>query len=83
MRIGLSLCLNLMFVQGRKSTEFGAKNRVSRLPVGSLLSTGLAGMRLNESTDLTSQVEGYRNRFGCLPKTVLADQLVLATTGVF
>ncbi|PIE69834.1 MAG: hypothetical protein CSA21_00210 [Deltaproteobacteria bacterium] len=29
----------------------------------------------NESTDLKSQVERYRNRFGYLPETVLADQL--------
>ncbi len=29
----------------------------------------------NEGTDLKSQVERYRNRFGYLPETVLADQL--------
>ncbi len=55
-----------------KSTEFRAKIRVNmRLLMGSPLLIGY----FNESTDLKSQVERYKDRFGYLPEMVLADQL--------
>ncbi len=83
-RIGLSLCLNLMFVQGRKSTEFGAKNRVSRLPAGSLLSTGLAGMRLMRVRILRARWKGTGTALAvCRRLYSQTSFMVLVTTDTF
>ena len=63
-------------VRGKASapTEFGAKVSVS-LVNGIARVDHLSWDNFNESTDLRPQVEGYRNRYGCYPKSVHADKI--------
>ena len=58
---------------GRK-TEFGAKLSVS-LCWGHVYLDKLSWSSYNESEDLISQVESYRDRFGCYPSSVHADKI--------
>lgn len=57
-----------------KKTEFGSKIGVS-MKDGFAIVDNLSWDAYNESTDLTEQVENYRKRNGCYPKTVIADNI--------
>ena len=57
-----------------KKTEFGSKIGVS-MKDGFAIVDNLSWDAYNESTDLTEQVESYRKRNGCYPKTVIADNI--------
>lgn len=57
-----------------KHTEFGAKLSVS-LVRGFAFLDHLGWDAFNESTDLKSQVERYRERFGFYPEEVIADKI--------
>ena len=57
-----------------KQTEFGAKISVS-LVNGYAFIDRLSWDAFNESTDLSMQVERYRDRFGYYPETVIADNI--------
>ena len=57
-----------------KKTEFGAKLSVS-LCLGHVYLDKLSWSSYNESGDLISQVESYRDRFGCYPSSVHADKI--------
>lgn len=63
-------------VRGKASaaTEFGAKLSVS-LVNGIARVDHLSWDHFNESTDLVSQVESYRKRYGCYPASVHADKV--------
>lgn len=63
-------------VRGKAGTpvEFGAKMALSCVSGYALLER-LDWNAFNESTDLVEQVERYRQRFGCYPVSVHADQL--------
>ncbi len=61
--------------EAEKSTEFGAKISVSMTADGFACIDRISWNAFNESTDIKSQMERYRNCFGYLPETVLADQL--------
>lgn len=54
--------------------EFGAKVAVS-LVGGYVFQEKLAWDNFNEGTTLQASVEAYRERFGCYPEAVLADQI--------
>ena len=56
------------------STEFGAKISVS-LVSGIARVDRLSWDNFNESTDLKTQVESYRKRFGFYPESVHADKI--------
>lgn len=56
------------------NVEFGAKIQVS-LMNGYAFLDDLSWEAFNEGTRLMSVVELFRNRFGCYPKEVLADQI--------
>ena len=55
-------------------TEFGAKIHVS-LVEGYAFLDELSWDAFNEGSHLMSYIERYRNRFGCYPAQVLADQI--------
>jgi len=63
-------------VRGKASaaTEFGAKFSVS-LVNGIARVDHLSWDNFNESTDLQTQVEGYRKRFGYYPESVHSDKI--------
>ena len=57
-----------------KATEFGAKISVSIVDGYSYLDR-INWDAYNESEDLETQIEAYKNRFGCYPQWVSADQI--------
>jgi len=63
-------------VRGKASApcEFGAKLSVS-LVDGSVFLDRLEWDPYNESGDLVSQIEAYKQRFGCYPKSVHCDKI--------
>lgn len=60
--------------KARKHTEFGAKISASVVN-GYVFLDHLSWNAFNESTDLTTQVERYRDRFGFYPEEVIADKI--------
>ena len=78
-RTGLSVFLNLMFVQLKEvrpgaSTEFGAKISAS-LVDGYCFLDRLGWDNYNESGDLITRINAYKKRFGFYPSSVHADQI--------
>ena len=60
--------------KAKSKVEFGAKISVS-LVNGFSFVDRISWDNYNESGDLESQIESYRNRFGFYPKSVHADQI--------
>ena len=60
--------------KAKSNVEFGAKISVS-LVNGFSFVDRISWDNYNESGDLKSQIEGYRNRFGFYPESVHADQI--------
>lgn len=62
-------------VRGKASamTEFGAKISMSVVN-GSTFIDAIRWSNFNEGADLPEQIENYRDRFGCYPKSVHADK---------
>ena len=58
-----------------KSVEFGAKISVSLTPQGLAKVDHLRWDAFNEGSDLESQVEAYKRRYGFYPEAVAADPL--------
>ncbi len=56
-----------------KKVEFGAKISMSHVRGGYVSLHRLSWDAYNESGDLVSQIEAYRERFGCYPASVHAD----------
>lgn len=57
-----------------RDTEFGAKLSVS-LVRGYAFVDRISWNNFNESQDLQRQIEAYKGRFGCYPKSVHVDQI--------
>lgn len=55
-------------------TEFGAKVSISLVGGVSFVDT-ISWDNFNEGGDLIAQIESYRERFGCYPKSVHADKI--------
>lgn len=62
--------------KARAKTEFGAKIGVS-LVDGYTFIDHHSWDAYNESTDLSPQIQLFKERFGCLPATVLADKIYM------
>lgn len=60
--------------KAKSPVEFGAKISVSLVDGFSYVDT-LSWDAFNESGDLIAQVEAYRQRFGCYPKSVHVDKI--------
>lgn len=60
--------------KARSKVEFGAKVSVSMVDGFSYVDK-IGWDNYNESTDLITQIEKYRHRFGCYPESVHADQI--------
>jgi IS5 family transposase len=58
-----------------KKVEFGAKISISHVRGGYVSLHRLSWDAYNESSDLVSQVEAYREHFGCYPASVHADMI--------
>ena len=58
-----------------KSVEFGAKISLSHLPGGMVSLDRLSWDAYNENSDLTGQVERYKERYGHYPASVHADSI--------
>jgi hypothetical protein len=58
-----------------KKVEFGAKISISHVRGGYVSLHRLSWDAYNESGDLVSQVEAYREHFGCYPASVHADMI--------
>ena len=58
-----------------KKVEFGAKISISHVRGAYVLLHRLSWDAYNESADLVSQVEAYRERFGCYPASIHADMI--------
>ncbi len=56
-------------------TEFGAKISVSHVHEGYVLMDQLSWDAFNESGSFVEQVESYKQRFGCYPVSVHADEI--------
>ena len=66
--------LGYTMLYGKSQVEFGAKISVS-LVNGFSFVDRISWDNYNESGDLQSQIESYRDRFGFYPESVHADQL--------
>ena len=60
--------------KAKASVEFGAKISVSLVDGMSFVDT-LSWDAFNESGDLIMQIESYKDRFGCYPKSVHVDKI--------
>jgi hypothetical protein len=60
--------------KAKAETEFGAKVAISMVD-GYAFIDHLSWDAFNESNDLQQAVENYRERYGCYPEAVLADQI--------
>ena len=68
--------------KAKAETEFGAKVAISMVD-GYAFIDHLSWDAFNESSDLIQAVENYRERYGCYPEAVLADQIYRSRGNLF